>query len=524
MNKKMTKSSTKTSSSSAMKTPAVVTFNQDCETYIGSKGYTIIKESLSEIELEHLKTLLVARPVVMGSMCAGPPRTFPIFRESAKKIYTPRYFGEKHFGLVKKNTLPLGEPIDIEFKGSLRPHQIPAVNSYLDYCENKGHACGLLELDCAAGKTVLSLNLISRLKLKTLIIVNKEFLLNQWVERIGEFLPTARIGRIQGSVINIDDKDIVIGMLQSLSMKDYPSSLFETFGFTILDEVHHISSEVFSNALFKIVTRYMVGLSATMERKDGTTDIFKMFLGDVVYKGNKTEEHKVLVRAIEFKTNDNVFNETEVDFRGNPQYSKMIVKLCDYNPRNDFIVRVICDLIEENPKNQIIILGHNRSILYYIHDEMDKKNVGTVGYYLGGMKQTALDESSKKQIIFASYAMAAEGLDIATLSTLIFVTPKTDIIQSVGRILRTKHSNPIVVDIVDKHQLFQNQWNKRRIYYKKSNYNIKMINTDNYVNMLDTNNWNTIFHPKKGGCSLSGDEETYEKISAGKCLIDVSSI
>lgn len=146
---------------------------------------------------------------------------------------------------MKKNTLQLGEPIDIEFKGSLRPHQIPAVNSYLDYCENKGHACGLLELDCAAGKTVLSLNSISRLKLKTLIIVKKEFLLNQWVERIGEFLPTARIGRIQGSVINIEDKDIVIGMLQSLSMKDYPSSLFETFGFTILDEVHHISREIF---------------------------------------------------------------------------------------------------------------------------------------------------------------------------------------------------------------------------------------------------------------------------------------
>ena len=73
-----------------------------------------------------------------------------------------------------------------------------------------------------------------------------------------------------------------------------------------MDEVHHISSEVFSNALFKIVTRYMLGLSATMERKDGTTDIFKMFLGDVVYKGAKTEEHKVLVRAIEFKTNASI--------------------------------------------------------------------------------------------------------------------------------------------------------------------------------------------------------------------------
>ena len=132
------------------------------------------------------------------------------------------------------------------------------------------------------------------------------------------------------------------------------------------------------------------------------------------------------------------------------------------------------------------------------------------------MKQTASDESSKNQIIFASYAMAAEGLDIATLSTLIFVAPKTDIIQSVGRILRTKHSNPIVVNIVDKHQLFQNQWNKRSIYYKKSDYSIKMINTDNYVNMLDANTWNTVFQPKKGHCSLSDDEEKPEKVTAGK--------
>lgn len=506
------------------KNATIALFSQDCDTYMGSKGYTIMKESLTEYELTKLKELLVASPNVMSTMVTGPPRTFPIFRESTKKIYTPRYFGEKHFGLVKKNSLPHGNVIDIEFKGTLRPHQIPAVNSYIEYCEDKGHACGLLELDCAAGKTVLSLNIISRLKLKTLIIVNKEFLLNQWVERIGEFLPTARIGRIQGSVVNIENKDIVIGMLQSLSMKDYPQSIFESFGFTILDEVHHISSEVFSNALFKIVTRYMVGLSATMERKDGTTDIFKMFLGDVVYKGEKTTEHQVLVRGIEFRTNDCVFNETDVDFRGNPQYSKMIVKLCGYKPRNDFIVQVICDLIVENPSNQIIILGHNRSILYYIHEEMSKKNVASVGYYLGGMKQLELDVSSKKQVIFASYAMAAEGLDIATLSTLIFVTPKTDITQSVGRILRTKHSNPIVVDIVDKHQLFQNQWNKRRIYYKKSNYSVKMINTDNYVDMQDLSHWRNVFDPKKVLCGKEDKSIENDTESSGKCLIDVSTL
>jgi superfamily II DNA or RNA helicase len=78
--------------------------------------------------------------------------------------------------------------------------------------------------------------------------------------------------------MDVIGKDIVIGMLQSISLKDYPDWIFDDFGLTIVDECHHISSEVFSNSLFKLVTKYMLGLSATMNRKDGTTHVFKMFL------------------------------------------------------------------------------------------------------------------------------------------------------------------------------------------------------------------------------------------------------
>ena len=163
----------------------------------------------------------------------------------------------------------------------MRPYQIPAVEAYLKCAKNKG--CGLLELYCGAGKTVCTLKIISELRLKTIIIVHKSFLLNQWEERINEFLPGAKVGRIQGEIINIEDKDIVIAMLQSLSMKEYPLSIFRSFGLTIIDEVHHISPEVFSRALFKVVTTHMLGLSATMKRKDGLTRVFKMFLGDIIY-------------------------------------------------------------------------------------------------------------------------------------------------------------------------------------------------------------------------------------------------
>lgn len=351
--------------------------------------------------------------------------------------------------------------------------------------------------------TVLSLNIIAQLKKKTLVIVNKEFLMNQWIERIGEFLPTARVGKIQGQIIDIEGKDIVLGMLQSLSQKDYPAATFSSFGLTIIDEVHHISSEVFSRALFKIVSKYMLGLSATMERKDGTTDVFKQFLGDVAFKGTRDEEHPVCVRAIEYCTTDADFNEVEYDFRGNPKYSTMIVKLCDYNRRSDFIVRIVEDLFAEQPKGQIMILAHNRSLLTYLHDAIEHRGFATVGYYVGGMKEAHLKETEGKQVVIATYAMAAEALDIKTLTTLVMATPKTDIVQSVGRILRSKHSNPIVVDIVDKHELFQKQWVQRRRFYKKCNYRIRMITSNKYAGMKlswDTDRtWQWVFEPKKTG-------------------------
>jgi superfamily II DNA or RNA helicase len=339
---------------------------------------------------------------------------------------------------------------------------------------------GLLELPCAFGKTVLSLSIISKVAKKTLVIVNKEFLLNQWLERIGQFLPTARVGRIQGPEIDVENKDIVLGMLQSISMKDYDASVFAGFGLTIIDEVHHISSEVFSRALFKIVSKYMLGLSATMDRKDGTTYVFKQFLGDVVFKGDREDSHHVEVRAIEYISRCPVFNTVETDFRGNPKYSTMIVKLCEHTDRSDFIVRVIRDLLSEQPRAQIMILAHNRSLLTYLHDTIEASGFATVGYYVGGMKESALKASESRQVVLATYAMAAEALDIKTLSTLVMVTPKTDIVQSVGRILREKHDKPLVVDIVDKHDVFQNQWVKRRRYYKKCEYTIKQIDSEKY--------------------------------------------
>ena len=91
----------------------------------------------------------------------------------------------------------------------------------------------------------------------------------------------AKVGIIQQDKVDIEGKDIVLGMLHSISMKDYDPSIFSSFGTVVVDEVHHIAARVFSNALPKVSSKFMIGLSATPNRKDGLSKVFEWFIGDV---------------------------------------------------------------------------------------------------------------------------------------------------------------------------------------------------------------------------------------------------
>jgi len=219
-----------------------------------------------------------------------------------------------------------------------------------------------------------------------------------------------------------------------------------------------------------------------------------MFLGEVVYKQERSKDEEVIVRGITYQTNDDEFNELELDFRGKPASSKMLSKICNYNRRSEFILKILEDMFLENPKQQIMVIASYRNILTYFFEAINHKQFATVGYYVGGMKEAALKQTEQKQVVLATYSMAAEGLDIKTLTTLIMSTPMTRIEQSVGRILRQKHENPpIVVDIIDTHANFQNQWAKRRRFFKAQNY--KIIQTTSSTYTTDISKWRVTFEP-----------------------------
>jgi len=476
--------------------------------YLGQKGYSIYKKNLSIEEQNNIRRDLLVQPIIPKSPIK--PEAFPIYLESPEKIYVPRYYGILKYG-IPEIKIGGGNNINLNFKGSLRDYQVNIVNTFIDYVtKSSDKGGGLIDLPCGRGKTVIAIMILTLLKKKTLIIVHKEFLLNQWVERIKEFCPDARIGLIQGQIIDIEEKDIVIGMLQSLSMKEYPQNQFKSFGFTIFDECHHISSETFSRAMQKIVTQYSLGLSATMNRKDGLTKVFKLFLGDIIYKEKRKSDENVLVKAIYYNTTDKEFNETDYDFRGNPKYSTMITKISEFNHRTEFLLTIITEELRLNKDQQILFLAHRKSMLTYIFKALEYRNIATVGYYVGGMKEKDLKDSETKQVILATYQMAEEGLDIKTLTTLFLSSSKTDIVQAVGRILRVKHNNPLIIDIVDSHEIFQNQFAKRRSYYIKNKY--KIIASDNSLYL--SNNYKINYDP-----SIQITKKNTEKNSV--CLISL---
>jgi superfamily II DNA or RNA helicase len=148
-------------------------------------------------------------------------------------------------------------------------------------------------------------------------------------------------------------------------------------------------------------------------------------------------------------------------------------------------------------------------LLKYLHDAILNRNIADVGYYVGGMKEAELKISETKKVIIATYSMASEGLDIKSLTTLLLATPKTDIVQAVGRILRTKHEQPVVIDILDEHEIFKKQFAQRKRFYVKQKY--KIIETSNNFNDFDNKNWKVNHDP---------NNKIVKKVK-DKCLIEL---
>jgi superfamily II DNA or RNA helicase len=192
--------------------------SNNIQSMISRKGYIIEKTSISKEQLAKIKDDLIVEPIINNNYGQKIER-FYVYSENEQRICIPKFYGIQELGQPTQYLEPKFDKIKIKFKGILKDQQLEPFNTTLNGLKEKFG--GILSIPCGGGKTVITLALICALHVKTLVIVHKTFLANQWKERIAQFIPKARIGIIQQNKVDIEDKDIVIAMLQSISMKTY---------------------------------------------------------------------------------------------------------------------------------------------------------------------------------------------------------------------------------------------------------------------------------------------------------------
>ena len=345
----------------------------------------------------------------------------------------------------------------------LRPYQTECYTRCMEE-KTKPFGGGIINLDTAFGKTILGLKIASSFGYKTLVIVNKIELLKQWSHEIKEKIPDAKVGIIQGQKFDIHDKDIVIGMLQTLSSQQKTPEDFISFGLVIIDEVHTIGSEVFSNIMFKIRPKYMFGLTATLERKDKLEQIIKWYIGDVIYSNVSTAKKQS--SEIHVYPYTGVSSKPETLRDGTAAVSKMVSNIGTDKTRSNLIIEIILDLIK-NSDRCILVLSDRIIQLKYLYKQLGSD---ISGLFIGSMKKEDLNETKTKQVILGSYGVCNQGFNHPKLNCLIFATPRSSITQSIGRVFRKQHTDvvPIIVDIFDKFSIFTGQHYRRKKIYKES--------------------------------------------------------
>jgi len=541
------------------------------------KGYRINLKNISEEDLNLIKKQLTLVPKVHKDFVKNVIK-YKCYSLDKKYIYLPKFWALEKLGKPKKNLLKRGDYFNKKLKTIYppRPFQVEIIEK--TYKQLKEIGGGIITVSCGQGKTYMAINISTLINQKTLIVVHTSVLLDQWVDRIKYFIPNAKIGIIQGKKFDIENKDYVIAMLQTLirskSKEDsFKEEDFKNFGLTIYDEAHHMAAPSFSKAFPIVSSKYNLGLSATPKRNDNLQKIFYWNIGPTSFE-SFTNDKYAIVKNINFTDDDYV---EKYNWKGSIDLHKLHLQIIENDFRNNMIIKQLVNLSKKG--RQILVLSkmidhlkilkknfckkkyyknYPRKIIFKIckKKKINKKCFSlicsfikipiTSGYYIGGMKQSvdqsvhskthkeldqlifnnidkikpenlkyiynkknklrkkinlnredkiniveesnieieidnsveSLEKSSKCDILFASYQLVSEGTDIPTLNTLIMTTPKKQIEQVVGRILRAKTQfTPLILDIVDSSfSVYQNQSYYRNRYYRKCNYSIEDIN------------------------------------------------
>ncbi len=379
--------------------------------------------------------------------------------------------------IISKDERFVGNKIEVKFNGSLQNEQQIAIDNLLKY-DN-----GILCAPTGFGKTVIGCKLIEERKVNTLILVNKIQLLNQWKDRIKEFLDVKEVGEISSKKKNITNV-IDVASIKSLWNNGNVLDIAKNYGMIIIDECHHTAAYTFEQAINTGNAKYVYGISATPERENGHTPIIKMQCGDIRYKVDSLKFNKKLnipMKVIVKKSHLNFTNQNIDNYELN-EINDLIAK--------DIIrsEKIIKDIKKEydNGKN-ILVLTERLELMNYIYDKLSKYTNNIFKYY-GGIGKKVLknymelnnqiNENEENKIIVATGSYIGEGFDDSKLDVLFLTMPisgQTRVTQYAGRLHRQDSNKKeiLIYDYIDDNfSKTRNMFLKRKKTYEKLGYEI----------------------------------------------------
>jgi superfamily II DNA or RNA helicase len=367
---------------------------------------------------------------------------------------------------------------------TLKPNQVEVLNEVFSY---GGVTSGCLALHTGFGKTVVAMEIIARLNVRVLWLSHTTQLLKQSSERAQTIL-SASVGSLTDDDMGAG-KDFVTCTIQSLLKRDIPVDVLNSFGLLVVDEVHHMSAPSFSQALHKVGgIPYTIGLSATLERKDGLEKVFQWSIGPVLS-----------VRYLEVRVVPEVWvvqKGWEVEIKlgrgGDPIFAQAISDMARIPDYNQTVVNTLKRVLADADR-KILVLTDRKEHVLLMHAMLQADPFFAtlrIGTLHGDMTERAIEETLHPeepiQVLLGTYGICGEGFDCPGLNAVCMATPRNDIRQAVGRVLgeRVGSVRPLIVDIRNTLGLFYNQGRERVKFYQASGFDVKTIKIRSADDML----------------------------------------
>ena len=385
-------------------------------------------------------------------------QTFVAYVENNEFIRVPKFFhipsDPRIVGTTFVPACVAGAEMHFAMYGEaeeLRPLQAEALAILLGRLERATPLApqgAVLCLPCGFGKTRTAILAIQRLGVKALVLASHSHLLQQFskeAQRITQGLVVAKLPKSPETPLP-EDAHIIFGTLQSVYCRKYPSRYWATVGLVVVDEAHHLAAPTFCQALCKLPVSRILALTATPD-----------------FRAYRAKASTVTIKFI--KHSGVVATLLSHRYEAVGERMQMRVELSECAERNAVLVRKIQKLAQS--RRGILVLC---KLVHHLHVLGDMCSAGAdaikdYGYFTGQEKQAERELAATRQVIFATFDMAKEGLDIPRLDTLVLASPAESTIQCMGRVLREVPGKlrPLIIDVYDECVAFRGElWSRIR--------------------------------------------------------------